>query len=218
VVLTSLLSVALLSVFVSTAGATRVRMSPQQVAEFALRCAGKNKVTTYFDIKCAAVHSTNVSLVTGVVGGPTEYPEYSAIGFLLNNSTGAYSCYAYPDKVGAKPVNITNDCPLWLIFKEYDKTNFPLAYAIASSFVNSPPPTLDQVQSVAATTSGAPSVSAGSGTVYSDAVVAPASTFRMSYESGVGRDWCLWFFPATDASGQPVSSSLIGPPGMYGTC
>jgi hypothetical protein len=217
VALTSLISATLFTVPNYFAGATPVAMSSLQVAKFALRCAGKGKITTYFDIKCAAVHSTTVSLVTGVIGGPTEYPMYSAIGFLLDRATNTYSCYAYPDKADAQPINVTNNCPLWLISKEYAKTNFPAVYALAGSFDDAPPPTLTQVQTAAANAPGTPSITSGSGKVYTSSS-APAATFRMAYGSGIGRNWCLWYFPATGAMGDAESWSLFGPPGMYGTC
>ncbi len=216
--LVSFVGVTLFNVPLSEAGATPRQMSTFQVAQFALRCAGKNSVTTYFDIKCSAVHSTNVTLVSGVVGGPTEYPQYSAIGFLFNRLTNAYTCYAYPDKVGAQPINVTENCPLWLVSKEYDKTNFPSVYALATSFASAPPPTLGQLQSAATSAKGMPSVTAGDGVIYSSAAPKPAATYRMKYGSGIGRNWCLWFFPSTDPAGDPGSTSLFGPPGMYGVC
>ncbi len=198
-------------------------MSPLQVADFALVCASKNagaKVTTYFDIRCAAAHSTNISVKTGVVGGPTEFPAYSSIGFLFDSLTNQYTCYAYPDEVGAKPLNVTQDCPLWIIPKEYAKTNYPSAFAIASSFppsTSAPLPTLAQMQSAAATARGKPTVSGGNGAVFISGIT-PASTFRLLYASGIGRHWCIWFYNRPDSTGQTESASLISPPGMYGTC
>lgn len=221
--LTSLATLALFATSVpASAGAPR-RMTPLQVADFALSCASRNKgakLTSYFDIRCAAVQSTNISVRTGVVGGPTEFPEYSSIGFLYDSLTKAYTCFAYPDKVGAKPVNITQNCPLWIIPKEYAKTNYPSAYNITAAFPSStttPPPTLDQMQSVAAEARGKPAVATANGAVFISGIT-PTTTFRMSYASGIGRNWCVWFYSRTDASGDPETASLISPPGMYGTC
>jgi hypothetical protein len=223
VALTSLATLTIFTTSVTTSGAATRRMSPLQVADFALICASKNKgakVTTYFDIRCAADHSSNISVRTGVVGGPTEFPTYSSIGFLLDSLTREYTCYAYPDKVGARPVNITRDCPLWIIPKEYAKTNYPSAYSITAAFppsTTSPPPTLAQVQSVASDARGKPAASTKSGTVFASGIT-PVSTFLLSYASGIGRNWCVWFYNRTDASGQSQTESLISPPGMYGTC
>jgi hypothetical protein len=219
----TLVTLTLVTTSVSTSGATPRRMTPLQVADFALICASKNrgaKVTTYFDIRCAADHSSNISVRTGVVGGPTEFPAYSSIGFLLDSLTKKYTCFAYPDKVGARPVDISRDCPLWIIPKEYAKTNYPSAYAITAAFppsTTSTPPTLAQVQSVAADAQGNPAASTESGTVFASGIT-PVSTFRLSYASGIGRNWCVWFYNRTDDSGQPQTASLISPPGMYGTC
>jgi hypothetical protein len=196
-------------------------MSPLQVAKLAVKCASRNKgtkITTYFDIRCAAAQSTNISVSAGVVGGPTEFPTYSSAGFLLDKTTGAFTCFAYPNEVGASPVNITSDCPLWIMPNEYAKTNYPSAYAIASYLsvnVATPVPTLAQVQNVASTARGTPSITAGSGEIFADAN-APELTVRMSYSSGIGRDWCLWFYQPTNTAGQ--AAFLVSPPGMYGTC
>jgi hypothetical protein len=196
-------------------------MSPQQVANFALTCAARNsgsKVTNYHDIKCAAEHSTNITVVTGIVGGPTEFPAYSTVGFFLNSVTRQYTCFAYPDRAGARPVNITPDCPLWIISKEYAKTNYPLAFALASAFPpDSPAPTLSQIQSVASSSRGLPTVTSGSGKVFIEGIT-PESTFQMSYRSGIGRDWCVWFYSRTNSAGESETASLVSPPGMYGTC
>jgi hypothetical protein len=220
--LTLLVSAAVYVAPVTASAATPRRMSPLQVANLAVTCAthdaGSNKVTTYHDIKCAANHSSNISVVTGVVGGPPEYPEYSSIGFLFNSVTRVYTCFAYPNKVGARPVNITENCPLWIIPREYAKTNYPFAYALASTFPSgSPPPTLDQVQSAASSSQGMPSVTSGSGAVFAEGII-PTATFQMSYGSGIGRDWCLWFYQQADTDGQSETASLVSPPGMYGTC
>lgn len=199
------------------------RMTPLQVADFALKCARENKIskiTTYFDIRCAAIQSTNISVVTGIVGGPTEFPAYSTIGFLFDQITKQYTCYAYPDKVGAQPVNVTSDCPLWIIPSEFSKTNFPSAFAIASTFTlgaAAPVPTLAQVQSVAGEALGNPTVSIGSGSPYRNGIN-PELTLRLTYSSGIGRHWCLWFYQQSGSGGQPQAASLVSPPGMYGTC
>jgi hypothetical protein len=223
IALTSVVTLTLFTTAISISGAAARRMTPLQVADFALICASKNKgpkVTTYFDIRCAADHSSNISVRTGVVGGPTEFPAYSSIGFLLDSLTRTYTCYAYPDAVSARPVNITQNCPLWIIPKEYGKTNYPSAYAITSAVqpsTTSPPPTLAQLQAAAADARGKPTASTGSGTVFVGDIT-PLTTFRMSYASGIGRHWCVWFYNRTDASGQSQTASLISPPGMYGTC
>jgi hypothetical protein len=219
--LTLLVSALTFVVPVTPSAAAARKMSPSQVAEFALTCAkhnSGNKVTTYHDIECAANHSSNISLVSGVIGGPSEYPTYSAIGFLFNGATKEYTCYAFPDRIGAAPINVTIDCPLWILSKEYAKTNFPLVYQLASSFPSgSPPPTLAEVQSEASSSPGTPSVTSGSGRIFSTGIT-PLATFQMSYRSGIGRDWCLWFYAQTGADGQLATASLEGPPGMYGTC
>lgn len=223
VALASALTFTLSSATVSTSAAAPRPMTPLQVAKVALLCASRNqglKITTYFNILCAANHSTNISVSAGVVGGPSEYPAYSSIGFLFDKTTGAYTCYAYPDVVGAMPVNVTNNCPLWIMPTEYAKTNYPSAYAISTAFsdeVDSQPPDLAQLQGVATQAAGHPTVTAGSGTIFGE-TSAPELTVRVTYSSGIDRQWCLWFYQQTDAAGQSETTSLISPPGMYGTC
>jgi hypothetical protein len=219
----SLITFALYAATASPAGAALPRMTPLEVADFALTCASHNagaKITTYFDIKCAADHSSDITLSTGVVGAATDYPAYSAIGFLFDSLTKAYTCFAYPDKVRAKPINVTANCPLWLMPSEYTKTNYPSAWSIATAFptsTDSSLPTLAQVQGAAADARGTPTVSTGSGKFFIGTIT-PESTFRMTYSSGIGRDWCLWFYQGKGASDQSQTSALISPPGMYGTC
>jgi hypothetical protein len=197
-------------------------MTPLQVARYAVTCATRNigaKTTTYFDIRCAAARSSNISLVSGVIGSATVYPTYSSIGFLLNKTTKTFTCFAYPNKVGAGPVNVTTNCPLWTVPSEYSKTNYGSVYAIASAVLTtagSSPPTLAEAQDAATSAHGAPTVSAGSGDIFGDPTAAEL-TLRVSYSSGMGRDWCLWFNASSD-SGQTQTTYLTGPPGMYGTC
>ena len=171
------------------------------------------------DIRCGAAQSSNITVSAGVVGGPTDYPTYASIGFLLDKTTKRYTCFAFPVKAAASPVNITTDCPLWIMPSEYTKTNYASVYSIASSSLispTSPPPTLAQVQSAAAAARGTPSVSTGSGALFGNAV-APELTLRLSYSSGIGRNWCLWYY-GTTVSGQAQTTFLTSPPGMYGTC
>jgi hypothetical protein len=221
--LTALLTLALFGAPGSTSGAAPKRMTPVQVADFALKCAIHNngaKVTTYYDIKCAAEHSSDITVSSGVVGAPTDYPAYSSIGFLYDSLTKMYTCFAYPDKVGASPVNITSNCPLWIIPSEYATTNYASAWSIATAFPTSADPslpTLTQLQSAAASANGTPSVTTGSGRFFIHTIT-PESTFRMSYSSGIGLDWCLWFYQGSGTGDQPQTRSLISPPGMYGTC
>ena len=223
VALASLLTLLIPIAAVSTSGAVARRMTPLQVAEFALKCASRNKsakITTYFNIRCAAIHSTNVSVIGGVVGGPTEYPAYSSIGFLLDKDTGMITCFAYPGRVGANPVNITSDCPLWIVPWEYANTNYPSVYAITSSIppnANSAPPTLAQVQGQAAQAVGQPTVTQGSGTIFRQSIT-PELTLRISYSSGIGRHWCIWHYQQSGTGDPPETGTLISPPGMYGTC
>jgi hypothetical protein len=219
----SLLTLIFSAAAVTPSGAIAQRMTPTQVAKFALVCASRNKgpkMTTYLNIRCAANHSTNISVIAGVVGSPTEYPAYSSIGFFLDRTTAKITCFAYPVKVGAEPVNITSDCPLWLVPREYKKTNYPSAYAIAtmsSTDAGSTPPTLEQVQDVAADAVGSPLVTQGSGTIFRSSITSEL-TLRISYPSGVGRHWCLWFYQQSDSGDPPETGALISPPGMYGTC
>jgi hypothetical protein len=220
--LASLIIVTFPAVSVSTSGASPRRMTPLQVADFAVKCASRNKgpkITTYFDIRCAAAQSSNISVSAGVVGGPTEFPAYASIGFLLDKTTEKFTCFAYPKMVGASPINITTDCPLWIMPREYAKTNYASVYSIAAASLTdaaSQLPTLAQVQEAATAAQGSPSVSAGSGDIFVRSI-SPELTLRLSYSAGVGRDWCLWFYE-TIVSGENQMTFLISPPGMYGTC
>lgn len=222
VVLAALIVVGVSLTSVATSGAGTRRMTPLQVAQYAVTCASRNsgaKVTTYFDVRCAAARSSNISVSGGVITSPDVYPAYSTIGFLLDKTTKRYTCFAYPAKVGAKPVNDTNDCPLWILPSEYEKTNFPSVYAIGSSVLvsaDSSPPTLSQAQSAAMTARGSPTVTAGSGEIFGNPIT-PDLTVRLSYTAGTGRNWCLWFYESS-ASGQTQTTYLLSPPGMYGTC
>jgi hypothetical protein len=218
-----LMTLSISTTSVARSGAASRRLTPLQVAQLAVKCASRNsgaKITTYFDIRCAADQSSNIKVTGGVVGGPTEYPTYGSIGFLLNKATGKYTCFAFPNFVGSIPANITNDCPLWVEPTQYTKTNYPSLYAIAMSVLTTAapqPPTQVQVQDAATTARGEPSVSAGNGDIFSGAFT-PELSLRMSYASGIGRHWCLWFYQETNTADQTETTFLISPPGMYGTC